>query len=488
MGLPTYGIIVHRRDMSMKVLFVEPPKKSWEMMGDFIAPPLGLAQLAAVLEVNGVDVQIIDCNASGLTWSDLKRAIADAQPTLVGASAMTTFFPTALRVMELAKRVDEDIVTVVGGPHVTFMVEETLESHPEIDIVGRGEGEYVILDLARCLQSDGNLARVRGIAFRRDGEIVQTAPPESVEVDELPLPAYHLLPMSVYFFTVFQKFCTVLTSRGCPYQCTFCAERGFWGPGWRPRDPAMVGDELELLHRRYGRESIWFGDDCFNVDGEHMGLICEEILRRDLRLDWYYQGRADLLIKHQEYLPLMRRAGNLMAQIGIEAASDEELQGLQKNLTIEQVKEAVSLLRQHDMVCQGMIIIGTRQDDAHSILRKVDLLKWLDIDFPVFTIYTPFPGTKAYDEAKDKGWLETDDYALYDMSYPIMPTEHLSRKQVMGLYNRCFASFYTDPVMMLRGLASSMPWKREIWRYMMKFAARLYLRRYWRLLKGLFRP
>ena len=471
----------------MKALFVEPPKTPWEMMGDFIAPPLGLAQLAAVLEINGVDVQIVDCNASRLTWSDLKQAIADAQPTLVGASAMTTFFPTALRVMQMAKGIDEDIVTVVGGPHVTFTAREALENHPEIDIVGRGEGEQVIVDLVRCLEGGGDLAQVKGIAIRQEGQVVQTPLPEPVEVDELPLPAYHLLPMESYYFTVFQKFCTVLASRGCPYNCTFCAERSFWGSGWRPRDPAMVGDELELLYRKYGRESILFGDDCFNVDGEHMALICEEILRRDLHLDWYYQGRVDLLIKHRELLPLMRRAGNLMAQIGIEAASNEELQDLRKGLTVEQVREAVSLLREHGIVSQGLMIIGTRQDDARSIMRKVDFLKWLDVDFPIFTIYTPFPGTEVFEEAKEKGWLETMDYALYDMANPIMPTEHLSRKEMVRLYGQCFISFYTDPIKIAKGLASRIPWKREIWRYMLSFTLRQYLRAYWRLVTSLFR-
>lgn len=471
----------------MKVLFVEPPKKPWEIMGDFVAPPSGLAQLAAVLESNGVQVQIVDCNASRLTWCDLEQAIADVQPTLVGASAMTTFFPTALRVMQIAKGIDKDIVTVVGGPHVTFTVEETLQNHPEIDVVGRGEGERVILDLVRCLDERGDWAQVKGIAFRKDGQVVQTPSADPVHVDELPLPAYHLLPMGAYHFTVFDQFCTVLASRGCPYKCTFCAERGFWGPVWRPRDPVMVVDELELVHRRYGIGSIWFGDDCFNVDGEHMGLISEEILRRELDLKWFYQGRADLLIKHQEYLPLMRRAGNLMAQIGIEAASDEELQNLRKELTVEQVREAVSLLREHGIVSEGLIIVGTRQDDAHSIRRKVDFLKWLDVDHAIFTIYTPFPGTEVFDEAKEKGWLETTDYALYDMAYPIMATEHLSREEVMGLYNRCFASFYTDPIKIVRGLASPLAWKRLLWRHMLKFAARLYVRRYWRLITSLFR-
>jgi anaerobic magnesium-protoporphyrin IX monomethyl ester cyclase len=339
----------------MKVLLIEPPKKPWEMMGDFIAPPIGLAQLAAVLEADGVDVEIVDCNGSFMTWKDLERSIAERQPTVLGTSAMTTFLPTAARVMQMAKAIDPEIVTVVGGPHVTFMTEETLRNHPEIDIVGRGEGERAIKELIACLGTDGDLAQVPGIAFRRDGQVVQTSMPDPVDVDELPLPAYHLLPMQAYYFIVFEKFCTVLASRGCPFNCVFCAERGFWGPGWRPRDPELVGEELELLHSKYGRESIWFGDHCFNVDGEHMGLICEEILRRDLKLNWYYQGRADLLIKHREYLPLMRRAGNLMVQIGIEANSDEELRNLRQNRD----QQAIPRSRQAPSVV-GKLLVSSR--------------------------------------------------------------------------------------------------------------------------------
>lgn len=470
----------------MKVLFVEPPKIPWEMMGKFIPPPLGLAQLAAVLETNHIQVQIVDCNASRLSWADLEQAIADARPGLVGTSAMTTFFPTAVRVAQIAKSVDQDIVTVVGGPHVTFTARETVQNHPEIDVVGRGEGERVILDLVRCLESEGDLRQVKGIAFLKDGEVVETPLPEPVDVNGLPLPAYHLLPMHRYRFFVLHSFCTVLASRGCPFKCTFCAERGFWGDGWRPRDPVLVGEELELLCQKYARESVWFGDDCFNMDGEHMGLICEEILRRDIKVNWYYQGRADLLIRHREYLPLMRRAGNLMVQLGIESASNEELEDLRKGLEVGQVREAVGLLRENGIVCQGLMIVGTRQDDARSIMHKVDFLKWLDIDFPVFTIYTPFPGTEVYEEAKENGWLETTDYELYDMARPIMPTEHLSREAVMNLYNDCFASYYTDPIKMVKGLTSPMPWKREIWWYMLKFTIRQIGRYYWRFITSLF--
>jgi anaerobic magnesium-protoporphyrin IX monomethyl ester cyclase len=181
---------------------------------------------------------------------------------------MTTFFPTALRVMEIAKLVDADIVTVVGGPHATFTARETVCDHPQIDMVGRGEGEGLILDLVRCLESGGDLSQLKGVTFLRDGQVVETPVPQPVDVNELPLPAYHLLPMHRYRFFVLHRFCTMLASRGCPYKCTFCAERGFWGDGWGPRDPVLVGEELKLLCRKYDPESIWFGDDCFNLYGQ----------------------------------------------------------------------------------------------------------------------------------------------------------------------------------------------------------------------------
>jgi len=122
-------------------------------------------------------------------------------------------------------------------------------------------------------------------------------------------------------------FSTIVTSRGCPFKCTFCSEWPFWGGRWRPYDPEAVVEQLDLLVNRYGQRNIWFGDDCFNLDHDHMAAICEGILQRGIEMSWFYQGRADMLVKHQDLLPLMRRSGNRMAQIGIEAANDEQRTG-----------------------------------------------------------------------------------------------------------------------------------------------------------------
>ena len=456
----------------MKILLVEPPRKTWDIMGRCVSPPLGLAQLAAVLEAEGINVDIIDCNASEIGWSALGEAIERSQPDIVGATAMTPFLYEALRAMETAKAVGPDIITVLGGPHATFTPKETLDQNPEIDIIARGEGEQTLLELIRCCEKGGDLSQVKGIAFRDGQEVVLTPPQPLVDVDELPLPAYHLLPMEKYYFTVFGKFATVLSSRGCPHKCTFCSEWRFWGGKWRPRDPKKIVDEIELMHKKHDRECFWFGDDCFNVDAEHIRGICSEIISRELDISWYYQGRADLVIKHKDLLPQMRQSGNLMAQIGVESSTNKELEAFNKNLTMEQIKEAIDLLQKHDIVAQGLQIIGTRCDSANSIAHKLRCMKWLDPAFPIFTMFTPFPGSDIYEEAKASGWLETLDYSLYNMSNAIMSTEYLSRKQLMSLYHDCFKYYYLDPIKIVKGLASRNSWKRRVWRHMLKYTAK----------------
>lgn len=460
----------------MKVLLIEPLKVIWEMMRPCIPVPLGLVQLAAVLEEQKIDVKIIDCTALNISRHDLAEAIREEQPDIVGTTALTSFLYNAVKVAEVAKDVDPRIVTVLGGPHVTYLPEETLRENAAIDIVACGEGERVIIDLVRCIERGGQLSQVKGIGFRSNGSVILTELQPLVDLDELPLPAYHLLPMEKYNFVLLGRFATVIASRGCPHRCTFCSEWRFWGGRWRQRDPKKIGDELELLVRKYKIESIWFGDDCFNVSAEMIRGICDEIKTRNLDFNWFYQGRADLLVEHRDLLPVMRETGNRMVQIGIEAATDRDLEEMNKNLSLDKVAEAVKLLRDHDIVAQGLIIVGTRSDSADSIIQKVRYMQRLDVDFPIFTMFTPFPGSDVYNEAKANNWLESEDYSLYDMSNAVMPTKHLTIKQLMASYRWCYATYYMNIWKLAKGLLSRNDWKRKIWRHMLKFSLKQMVR------------
>ncbi len=462
----------------MRVLLLEPPKVPWEMMGDVAALPLGLAQLAACLEQAKIPVEILDANALKIGWDGMEAAIARTGPDLIGMTVYTPYVPEVSRAVRIARQAAPQAVIALGGPHVTFTVEETLRTMPEVDVVVRGEGDRILVDLVRALNAGEGLERVPGINFRQNGQIVETPAPPPVDVTTLPMPAFHLLPMDRYFWRELGgTFATLLASRGCPFKCTFCSEWPFWRGGWRPYNPEMVVEQLDVLVNRYGRNNIWFGDDCFNVDRDHMAAICEGILQRGIDVNWYYQGRADLLVKHKDLLPLTRRAGNRMVQIGIEASNDEQRDELNKQLGTETVKEAVRLLRQNDIVCQGMMIVGLPSDSPHTFEQKVRLIKQLDVDFPVFTMYTLFPGTPAYEEAVAKGWIELPaDYARHDMGHALMPTQHMTRKQVWNYTGWAFTSVYLNPVSLARGVFSRNDWRRRMVQRMLAYIGKQVIR------------
>jgi len=449
----------------MHVLLVEPPKIPWEMMGDVVAPPLGLAQLAGCLEAADIPVEILDANALEIGWEGLESSIAQVSPDLIGITVYTPYVPEVKRAVRVARQAAPQAVIALGGPHVTFTAEETLETMPQVDVVARGEGDQIIVDLARAVEAGDGLERVPGINFRRDDQIVETPVAPPLDSRSLPMPAFHLMPVERYYFaSLGGPFATVIASRGCPFQCTFCSEWPFWRGGWRPHDPDQVVEQIDILVNRYGRKNIWFGDDCFNVDRDHMAAICEGILQRGIDVNWYYQGRADLVVKYKDLLPLLRRAGNRMVQIGIEASNDEQRDELNKELRTETVEEAVRLLRKNDIVCQGMLIVGLPGDSPRTFEEKVRLVNRLNVDFPVFLVYTLFPGASDYDTAIAEGWIELPtNYAQHDMAHVLMSTEHMSPQQIWSYTRWAWTSVYLHPIRLVRNLLSRNEWRRQNW-------------------------
>jgi anaerobic magnesium-protoporphyrin IX monomethyl ester cyclase len=457
----------------MRVLLVEPPKTPWLMMGDVVALPLGLAQLAGCLEQAQIAVEIMDANALGLSLQELGPAIARSEPDLIGMTVFTPWVPDVGRAVRVARQAAPGAVIALGGPHVTFTAAETLATMPEVDVVARGEGDQIIVDLARAVEAGAGFEGVPGVSFRRDGatgpatvgEVMETALSPPLDPRTLPLPAFHLMPMERYYFaSLGGPFATIIASRGCPFHCTFCSEWPFWRGGWRPHDPEQVVEQLDVLVNRYGRKNVWFGDDCFNVNGDHMAAICEGIVRRGIDVNWYYQGRADLVVKHKELLPLMRRAGNRMVQLGIEASNDEQREKLNKQLRTETAEEAVRLLRQNDIVCQGMLIVGLPGDTPKIFDEKVRLVERLDVDFPVFLVYTLFPGAQDFDKAVDEGWIKLPaNYAHHDMAHVLMPTEQMSPQQIWNYTRWAWTTVYLNPIRLVRNLFSRNAWRRQNW-------------------------
>ena len=461
----------------MRVLFVEPPKDYWFVMGEYLPPPYGILQLAAYLEnhVRDVEIEVLDCNAEQVDWKGLERHMESFNPDVVASSALATCNTyVAVRTLETAKRVNPEVLTVAGGQHFTVTAQESLKTYPEIDVIIRGEGEQTLVELVKKADKKSSLSWIKGISFTHNGKIHHNPPrPLIKNLDDLPYPGYHFVEDVVhkYHFTAMAgpetPYALVEGSRGCPHRCTFCTQWRHWQAKWRTKSPKRIVDEIEFCYQNYGSRFIWLTDDNFSL-GKRASGLAEEIIRRGISEDmmWFMQVRCDDVVKNRDLLPKMRKSGLRWVLLGVESPSQSTLETFKKDITPEDAKTAVKLLQENDIFAQAMFIIGERKDTAESIASLREFVNDLDPDFVIFAILTPFPGTEVFEEAKRNGWIEDFTWAHYDMVHAIMPTETLSREEVQKELYRCYRSFYGSWSRRLRGIFSKNEIRRRVYRYM----------------------
>ena len=461
----------------MRVLFVEPPKDFWFVMGEYLPPPLGLLQLASFLEKmdKETEIEVVDCQAEGLDWRAFEKRIESFDPDIVASSGFGTCNAyTTVRALATAKKVKPEALTVTGGQHFTATAQETLETYPEVDVIVRGEGEQTLVQLVRAHRERKPFSQVQGISFRHDGEVIHNASRSLIQnMDELPLPGYHFIENLIhrYHFKMMAgsktRYALIEGSRGCPHRCSFCSQWKHWQGTWRTRSAKRIADEMEFCYTNYGTRFLWLTDDNFLL-GKTANDLCEEIMRRGLADDvmWFLQARCDNIVEHEGLLSKMRRAGVRWILLGIESNSGLTLERYNKDLSPESARRAIRLLKQNDIFAQGTFIIGERRDTAQSIESLREFANDLDPDLVIFMVLTPFPGTDIYQAAKSNGWIEDKNWANYDMIHAIMPTETLSREEVQGELYRCYRSFYGSLNRRLTGIFSQNELKRKTFRYL----------------------
>jgi anaerobic magnesium-protoporphyrin IX monomethyl ester cyclase len=462
-----------------KVLFVEPPKDYWFVMGEYLPPPYGILQLAEFLESKNknVDIEVLDCQAQSLDWKALEKRVESFNPNIVASSALATCNTyAAVRTLETAKKVKPNVLTVAGGQHFTATAQESLETYPEIDVIVRGEGEQTFVELVQATNKNSPFSRIKGISFRHNGKILHNPSRPLIEnLDGLPFPAYHFVEnfLHKYHFTAMAgpktRYALVEGSRGCPHRCTFCTQWRHWEGRWRCKSPKRIADEFEFCYENYGSRFLWLTDDNFGL-GKRAEELSEEIIRRGISDDimWFMQARCDDVSKHSEVLPKMRKAGLRWVLLGVESHSSSTLQKFNKKTKPENAKVAVKLLHENDIFAQAMLIIGERKDTVESIAGLREFVNELDPDLAIFAILTPFPGTEVFEKAKRNGWIEDFNWAHYDMVHAIMPTETLSREDVQRELYECYRSFFGSWRRRFQGIFSSNELKRRTYRYMAK--------------------
>jgi len=461
----------------LKVLFVEPPKDFWFVMGEYLPPPLGILELAAYLESRNekVEIEVLDCQAQGIDWKGLERRIESSKPDIVAPSSLATCNAyTVVRTAEIVKKVAPHTVTVVGGQHFTATAHESLERYPEIDVVVRGEGEQTFVELVRALEEKKPLSEVIGISFRHDGKIVHNPDrPFINDLNELPFPGYHFVEdhMRKYHFAMMAGsktgYALIEASRGCPHRCIFCSQWKHWRGTWRSKSPKRIADEMEYCYQEYGTRFLWLTDDNFGL-GKKANDLCDEIIKRGIADDimWFMQARCDDIVRHSDILPKMRKAGNLWMLVGVESHDPLTLKAFHKGIKPSNAKLAMKLLKENDIFAQATLIIGERKDSHESIEKLREFVNEIDPDLAIFMILTPFPGTELYETAKRNGWIEDYNWANYDMVHAVMPTENLSRKEVQEELYLCYRSFYGSLKRRVTGLFSPNKLKRRTYSYL----------------------
>lgn len=462
-----------------KVLFVEPPKDIWFVMGEYLPPPYGIIQLAAYLEakVEDVKVEVLDCNAEKVDWTQMEQRIASFNPDIVCSSSLATCNTYAVaKTLETAKRVAPSILTVTGGQHFTATAKESLETYPEIDMIVRGEGEQTLTELVKHLIAKKSILEIQGLSFRKSGQIIHNSPRPLIEnLDDLPFPGYHLVKdlMSKYHFSAMaadnSPYALVEGSRGCSHECTFCSQWKHWQACWRVKSSERIADEIKYCNETFGSKFIWLTDDNFGA-GNRPKEIAEAILKRELSRDvaWFVQARCDDIIRNKEILPKLKESGLSWVLLGVENSNPSTLDAFKKGITPQDAKTAVKLLKNNGIFAHAMMIIGQRKDTLESIWRLKEFANELDPDFIMFGILTPFPGTEIYEEANRNGWIMDKNWTHYDMIHAIMPTETLSVNEVQEQLYGCYRDFYGSWSRRVGGILSKNMLKRKVFWHMLR--------------------
>ena len=429
---------------NVKVLLIHPPceKEIYQRFLGLTAPPTGLAYVAAALEREH-KVKIIDMPAGGKDIANVKKEIEIFKPDILGVYCATYRVDHANQVINTTKEVDTSIRTIMGGPHASLLAEDVLEENPNLDAVVCGEGDITVPELVNAWES-GEPTKVKGIVFRENGRIVRNPPrPLIDDLDSLPYPARHLLPMDRYRLFETFKIATMVSSRGCPYGCHYCSVSAIYGKKWRARSAKNVVDEMEYLCNNYDMDLIMFFDDNFDLDRKRTESICDEIMERGLDIPWGYESAS--MGTDRDHLKKLREAGCRILSYGIETSSQKSISTMKKNISTQEIREVMDASKDLGMLRIANVILGLPGETREDVIESIELMKELEPEYPLFFLPTPYPGTKFHETAEKMGVIKELDWSKYTTANPIIETQELSLKEIRELNTKAYKEFYLRP-------------------------------------------
>lgn len=384
--------------------------------------PLGIAYIGAVLEQQGHTVEGHNFEQGG--WEKTRNAMMDKirrfTPDIVGMTCLTNNRSSCVKFSRLVKKHNQKIKVVLGGVHATIMHEQMLQNFPEIDVIVMGEGELTAVDLVRALEKDGQLEKVKGIAYLKGKKVVTTQAQELIRnLDNLPIPKFEYFRRQIEESRVG----CVYSSRGCPYHCNFCSTSHYWQNRWRGRSPKHVVDEIEYLLKNFKVKFLYFTDDCFTTSKKRVVEICKEIVGRDLRFKFTVSTRVNFI--DEESLGWLKKAGAVEVSFGVESGSPSVLKTIGKKEEIMQVINACKKTEKSGLVPSVLLFVGTpgeNQETVNETKRLIDnIYRSAKIDY--VRLLEIYPGVPLYEYSKKIGFIN-DDYWLSEKDPPIFTAEN----------------------------------------------------------------
>ncbi|MGI6457787.1 MAG: B12-binding domain-containing radical SAM protein [bacterium] len=447
--------VVHTHSQRTSVVFMTPPVTLEERYGALAAsgsctPCLASLILAALVRKAGYTVGVIDAAAEGLTFTEALERLEPFQPKLIAFTTTTLTTLPADRFARMAKDRWQDLIAAIGGPHATAIPEETLQVCPALDIAAVNEGERTILQILEAVEKgERDFSGIHGVVYRdRDGGIGRTPPPQTFkDLDSLPFPAWDLLPgfpqnYSPGYFKVRQLPSTsFVSSRGCPFECSFC-DTSVFGQKIRSHSAEYMVDLFEYLNRRFGIRDVTFEDDTFMVYRKNVERFCELLLSKDLKMTWACNSRVNLA--KPDLLRTMREAGCWHISYGIESGSQMILDHEDKKVTLEQIADGICNTAKAGIAPKGFFIVGHPRETRETLHATYNLTQSLPFADISVTCMTPFPGSPLARTAHEFGAFE-NDWTRMNLLNPIFIPHGLTQDDLTWWLNKILRDFYFRP-------------------------------------------
>jgi anaerobic magnesium-protoporphyrin IX monomethyl ester cyclase len=439
----------------MKILLLNPPAEKGEHfiregrctqqegIWSTLWPPISLVYTATLLNEEGHGIKVLDCPAENIGIKNLETIIRSYKPKAVIWSTGTPSIESDLRLTSTIKAIDPSIATAVFGTHVTVLDKDCMRKYPHLDVIIRNEPEYTACEWIDFLNKKKDLKGVRGLTYRNAENYIIANPPRVFikDLDNLQFPDWSQINIQSYKIPLKgEPFLMVTPLRGCPFSCTFCTCQTYYGKKLRLRSIESIINEIKSNINNYHIRNVFFWAETFTVNRNFIKELCKEIIASKLDMHWVCNSRVDTV--DDELLELMSKAGCWMVSYGIESVNEEILKKVKKNITLEQIENAVRLAKKNGILVAGHIIFGLPGETDDSAEETIEKVKKLGLDFAQFYCAVPFPGSELFNTALEQGWITIQSFEGFRQETAIMSLPTIKPKQVEHLRKKAIKEFY----------------------------------------------